>query len=176
MRKSGITILLLLYVFTQLGTITWYYYKPLLHAICYNRLWLRPKNDKNECVITMDLASFRKAKADEHEILWKEELYDISAIEINGDKVTIRAEKDATETKWIDIYNVIHEQVSKNKSPHSPIDMRYYQWAFKLYIPAVASGLAATLPNTVVYHNTYYSHYLIIFFPDTPGQPPDLVA
>jgi hypothetical protein len=174
MKKPGIIILLLIYFFTQMGTIAWYYYKPLLHAICYTRFHFPSfsKNDK-EYIIKTDIASFKKAKQDEHEILWKGAFYDIKEVEINNNEITIKAEKDIIETAWTDIYYSIREQVKKNRSPRSSSGIRFCQWILKLYVPVQTLNSYIAVPHFAANNSLYACNYLHIFFPDGPSQPPD---
>jgi hypothetical protein len=178
MRKTGVTILLLLYIFTQLGTIACYHYKPLLHAICYDLLRFRStgKKEGTKYVIKTDLASFTKAKQDDREILWKGCLYDIKNIEINGDKITLTAEKDLTETRWMDIFNAVRQQITGNKSSHTPADIRFCQWIFKLYVPAEVSVSPVRVLPFALHNSSCSFHYFFIYFPDGPFRPPDFTG
>ncbi len=174
MKRPGLIILLLLYIFTQLGVITWYHYQPLLHAICYMRFHFSSReNDENEFIIKTNPAGFKKAKQDDNEILWNGIYYDIKKVEIKGNEIAVTAEKDITETKWVHLYHSIHEQIRKNKSPDAPRDIRFCQWMFKLYVPATT--VHSTIPSLplLVHNYSKYQHPLPAFFPDGPCQPPD---
>jgi hypothetical protein len=178
MRKTSVITLLLLYIFTQLGTVAWYYYKPALHAICYNLLRFHSagNNDANECIIKTDLTSFKNAKQDEHELLWKGDLYDINRIEINGNEIIITAKKDIPETSLMNIYHNIRLQISKNKLPHSPTDISFYQWMFKLYKPAETIHPFIAVRPFTMQNGLHSSGYIFTFFPDGPSQPPDFLS
>lgn len=174
MKKPGLIILLLLYIFTQLGTITWYYYQPFLHTICYIRFRLSSAgNDENEFIIKTTSAAFKKAKQDDSEIVWKGTYYDIKKVEVNGNEITITAEKDNMETKWLYLYHSIREQLAKNRSPNTPRDIRFCQWMFKLYVPATT--IHSSIPGVpfLVHKHSEYQYPLPAFFTDGPCQPPD---
>ncbi len=178
MRKPGITILLLLYAFTQLGTIAWYYSKPVIHLICYSRLRFRSvnKNDENECIIKMNPVSFKKAQQGEHEILWKGEVYDVKSVNVNGDEVIVTAEKDITETNWMEVSRNTLQRITNNKWPMSSAGMRFFQWMFKLYLPNKCTNLSVTFLSLVVQNNLYSCHNLFPFSEEGPYQPPDLIS
>lgn len=58
MRKLAIGILLFLYVFTQVGSIAWYYFEPVLHAVCYNHFQVFNSWGGHSTLLTMDTSDF----------------------------------------------------------------------------------------------------------------------
>jgi hypothetical protein len=175
MRKGIVIIFLLIYASFQLGTLAWYYYKPVIHALCYSRLSTRSgKNHlEQEIVINTDTHSFQLAKQDEHEILWKAELYDIKELSIKGDVVVINAVKDTRETHWMELFNSVQKQLTKNSGSHPLRDINFYNWMSKLYtskedrVQLVPISLQFT--KILSYsEKDYYS-----FIAEGPCQPPD---
>ena len=179
MRKLSVVILLLLFTAIQLGTLAWYFYKPVIHVVCYQFFRHYPDNRNGErklVVIKTNLAGFRSARQDENEILWKGELYDITKIISAGNEVTLTVEKDVTENRWMNIYNAVHQQIAKNKSSQSPAALTIYQWMLKWYIPAESLKPSAAAIACTTHHTLYVVDLPPLFFPNGPCQPPDPVG
>jgi hypothetical protein len=175
MKKFTIVTSLFLYTFIQLGTLGWRYYKPVIHAICYQQFQIRNEIPDNIFILKTDTATYQQNRQKDDEIVWKGALYDIKSIVISGDEVTITMEKDIAETGLLEIYHHIHDQIEKNKLPYSPTDISFYQWIFKLYKPAEASKLVAGILLSTASNNLYNTGYTTSFFPKGPFQPPDFM-
>jgi hypothetical protein len=179
-RKTGVTILLLLHALIQLGTIALYYADPVIHAICYDFLRSHSgnkdiKQDAGKCVLRMDLAAFKKAKRDEREICWNGEFYDIRKMQLNGNNVYLLAEKDCWENSWMTIAKNILRHITNAPMPGSHPDARFCQWLFKLYVPAQNMPSMAVFPS-IIQDNLYMCYNLPVLFTDRPFQPPDILS
>jgi hypothetical protein len=175
MKKIAILIILLLYTFIQLGIMGWHYYKPIIHAICYQQFRLESHNPDNASIIEIDTATLHQIRENEDEIIWKGVLYDIKSVVVNGNEVSLTIQEDIAETGLMEIYHHIHEQIKKNKLPGSPTDISFYQWIFKFYQPAEDSKLLIAVLSITPKNNFYCANYFSSFFPNGPFQPPDFM-
>jgi hypothetical protein len=177
MRRTGLTILLLVYAFIQVGTIALYYAEPVIHTICYDLFRFRSGNKEHEqdtgaYIIRMNLTAFRKARKDEQEICWNGTFYDIRNVSISGNYVIVHAEKDGKETSLMNTAEDLLRRINRNPSPGSYPDTRFCQWLFKLYVPTEKLPTLYTF-TTGVHGNEYLCQPVPFQFSDLPGQPPD---
>lgn len=177
MRRTGLTILLLVYTFIQVGTIAIYYAEPVIHTICYELFRFRPGNKEDEqntraYIIRMDLAAFRKARKDEQEICWNGAFYDVRNISISGNEVIVHAEKDWKETSWMSAAEDLLRRISSNPLPGTRPDTRFCQWLFKLYVPTEKLPTLHKF-TTGVHGHEYLCEPVPFRFTDLPDQPPD---
>lgn len=138
-RRPGIILLLLIYACTQLGSIAWYYYKPLIHAISVARQHQVALGDHPPLLtIEMDAAAFRKAKQNENEIRWQGTLCDIQHISYRGATVVLSLLKDEEETSWLHQYDLLsywlHQDGHDGRSPVAAL----WKWFSKIYNPVPA--------------------------------------
>jgi hypothetical protein len=175
MKKIAVATILLLYTFIQLGIMGWHYYKPIIHAICYNQFLLRKESPDNIFIVKTDTATYQQSRQKDDEIVWKGVLYDIKNVVIKDKEVTITMEQDIAETSLMNICHNIHEQIKKNTLPGSPTDISFYQWIFKFYKPAEDSKLLIAVLSITPKNSLYYSNYFSSFFPNGPFQPPDFM-
>lgn len=175
MRKASVVILLLVYVAFQAGTLSWYFYKPIIHAICYSQVRIRSGNHRNdpELEIKTDITTFLHAKQDDRELLWQGVLYDISDMKVNGNEVLLKVDKDSRETKWMELYNNIQKQLTKDNGSHPLRDVNFYKWLSKLYTAKVDKPATNYLLSPKELFFADPKQYIPSFSADGPSQPPD---
>ncbi len=175
MKKITVAVILTLYTFIQLGIMGWHYYQPIIHAFCYQQFRTKSEAPGNIFTIHTDKTTYYSCRQPDNEIKWQGDLYDIKSVEINGGLVTIVMEKDELETKLTVFYRGIQDEISKNKLPHSPTDISFYQWVFKFYQPADNSKEFSNAMTIVPKNNLFRNSYVYAFFPNSPFQPPDFM-
>lgn len=174
MRRTGLSILLLLYACVQLGTIACYYAGPVIHAVCYDLLRLRTGNrrDSGECVLRMDLKTFRNARRDDQEIYCNGECFDISNILLSGDLMILHARKDRRETCWMNAADNLLRRITNNPLPGSHPDPKFCQWLFKLFVPTESMPFVNRAASNVC-SKGYRCRPIPVLFAEGPCQPPD---
>lgn len=121
MKKLSAILLLCVYFLTQIGTVAWYYYKPIAHTY-FSKLQREIFNtDRNEAtVITFNKERFQQLKNEDDELVIEGTLYDIENIVTHGSVVTVTLQKDKEETNWSAHYEKITNHLHKNSKSKSP--------------------------------------------------------
>jgi hypothetical protein len=176
MKRFIICILLILYVFTQLGTILYYDFQPIIHTACYYQWRCGNKSTRWDYILVLDSTEYLAAKKEDEEIYWQGALYDIRSIQANGSKLMIYAEEDSAESKWLNAYNELRSQFKKNQSSQAPLSLNIIKWLFKIYSPGSHQNiqnfnLHIKIDLCLHKESTLPNHYR-----KGPIRPPDFIA
>ncbi len=176
MRKAIICILLVLYVITQLGTILYYEFQPIIHTACYYQWKGAHKNSRQEHIFVLDSTEYLAAKVEDEEIFLQGILYDIQSMQAKGSKFIIYADEDIAESKWMNAYNDLRTQIKKNQSSQAPISLNIIKWLFKLYSPGTQpsiQNIEKLIKNKLHLHR---ESNLRCLYRIPPIHPPDFIA
>ena len=117
---------------SQLGSLVSGYASPLIHTICYGKVFKRRTPDSHEQVIVMDSASYAQSLTDEHELRIHGDLFDIHSTRKSGGSVVIRATKDEYETHLLSVFSQLRKAIREASQKHST-GKNVSSWLFKLY-------------------------------------------
>jgi hypothetical protein len=178
MRKSGYIIVLFTFIFVQLGTVIWYYSRPVIHMVCYNHLRTRPSemDGNRDITIQTTLDSFQRARKDANEIFWKGAYYDFAELDIRGEQVVITAKKDKAESWLMELADNALQEITGDLTSQLPQDMRLFQWMFKAFLrtDTLVSTAHIQIPASeyAPYRNRLHPESIRI----SPFQPPDRLS
>jgi hypothetical protein len=174
MRKFSAVILLLLFAAIQMGTLTWYCYRPILHSVCYQLFFYRLENPRSPVThLKLSRAAFHAARCDDDEIRCNGELYDIIRTVAHGDTLLLTVEKDITETRWLAACSAIQQQLTQNRPGQNPAHSRVYQWMFKQYVPSREPPSFESIRETPLPCSHCATPLLSSGFHHLPGKPPE---
>ncbi|MGE5108739.1 MAG: hypothetical protein ACM3H8_14440 [Sphingobacteriales bacterium] len=138
MKKLSAILLLSVYALTQIGSIAWYYYKPIAHAYFSHLQQLRNTSGKQGSdliSIFIDKNRFAELKRENKEIVFDGFLYDIKETVIENDIVHLLLKKDKAETKWTNHYQSISNLLNKHSNSKSPGTVKTSAIFLVLYHP-----------------------------------------
>jgi hypothetical protein len=113
MKKLPSILLLLVYLASQFGALSWYICKPVAH-IYFS--WIQQHNKEDLISINIDLQQYNELKNEEHEIMIAGILYDVEEAALNGTTITLSLKKDGKETKWDNHYNTFSKLLHKHSA------------------------------------------------------------
>jgi len=141
MKNSLAILLLLIYSASQFGSQLSDFAVPVIHTICYGKVFKRRSNGATDQMLVLDSLTYRRSLTEEHEIKLDGELFDIISVTTKGHKVQLQVTKDEYETHLVNIIEQIREAVKKTTGNHSSVKA-LQSWLLKLYYP---EGENATL-------------------------------
>jgi len=112
MKKFSALLLLLIYLASQFGMISWHICKPVAHAWFS---WIQQHHNKEDLILfPIDQQEYNKIKNEENEIMIAGVLYDVEQSTSKGPTVELLLKRDGRETKWNNHYNsfskLLHKQ------------------------------------------------------------------
>ena len=173
MRKTAIIFLISLYTCSQLGSVAWQYYRPLIRTIFSVRQRYRTaKNDPSDLIfIKVDNATFQRIRIAGKEVRLNGVLHDIEKQARHNNEVHLLLRKDEGETWWLSLQQAFEQWIKKSGNPHA---LPVWHWLMKIYsAPVNHKGLippSGALTRHLDVLNTFLPH--APFIPGT-GQPPD---
>jgi len=176
MRKLNAVILFSLFAAIQVGTLAWYCYRPVLHAVCYQFFLYHEASANRVEQLKFGQADLRALRGDDDEIRWIGELYDILKSAVRGDSVLLTVKKDGIENRWLAACSAIRQQLARDASGRAPMNSRIYQWMFKLYIPFQSPASRPIAQRVDLRHCLFNISNLTTGFYCTPGQPPEALG
>jgi hypothetical protein len=176
MRKLNAVILFLLFAVIQVGILAWYCYRPVLHAVCYQLFLYHEASANRVGQLKLDRGDLLASRSDDDEIRWNGELYDILKTVDRGDSVLLTVKKDIIESRWLAACSAIQQQLTRDPSGHSPMNIRIYQWVFKLYVPFQDPASDPGQQGSELRHCLFIIPHLTKGFYPAPGQPPEVLS
>jgi hypothetical protein len=173
MKKVVVIFFLLVFSATQFASILSDIGAPILHAICYGKVFKRRSTGAGDQIITMDSATFRRAQTDDFEIRIGGELFDIVSLATTGGGVQLQLTRDEFETHFSNIVHQIREALKKSSVPHHH-GKHLQSWLLKLYLPDQATGNWVLPPSGSVVHILSLTPGLQVGIHNRYVQPPDL--
>jgi hypothetical protein len=175
MKKPSLILLLFVYTCSQLGSVAWYYYKPIVHALSVSRQRLRAMQNKDAGLvsITVDTKTYNKIKENGDEVHWNGVLHDIEKVVLHGNNVHLLLRKDLDETRWLEFHKIISNWFIKTSFPQKTATTGLLKFLLKTCIPLEKnnSGLPDKKPfiylsaiNTLLPASPYLGYTM---------QPPD---
>ena len=175
MRKRAAIFLFFSYLLIQLGSAGWKFYIPLVHTVCSLIMENFDKENENKMTLHLSVKEYHSYKTGENEIQINGNFYDVEEIKLKGDRVTLIAAQDRSETNWMAFHHYIENNISKNKHSH-PTDFNFQKWLYKIYIPTFYQPEHAfTDKEEIAYNSTSISFYKDII-PDNTHQPPNKIS
>ena len=117
MKKILVILILTSFSAIQLGSLLSNYATPLIHALCYGKVFRRVPKAADR-VLIMDLVTYSQALTDDHEIRMDGELFDIHSIRKNASGVILHAAKDENETRLVEIIHRLKQAVKQASQKH----------------------------------------------------------
>ena len=164
--------MLLIFSATQFASVLSDIGAPIIHAICYGKMFKRRSTGSGDRILLLDTATFHQSRTDDREIRIANLLYDIVSITSKGDSVELRVTSDEFETRLFNIVQQIRDAVKKAPGTHRSKQLQ--SWLLKLYCPdeAISNRHLPRLISSVYrmpvppsLHAGIYNQHL---------QPPDL--
>jgi len=88
----------------------------------------------------------------------------------------VLAEKDLTETKLVQLYENVKEQLRKSQSSQPPQGNAIFEWVVKLYKPSMPFMVPPSAVTIRPDYNIYTNSRLIAFSTEGPLQPPEAIS
>jgi len=172
MKNLVVILLLLIFSVTQFASILSDIGAPIIHAVCYGKVFKRRSTGSADQVITMDAVTFRHALTDDREIRVGSELFDIVSFTDKGDSVQLQVAIDGFETQFFNIVHQIRDAVKKASGPHHH-GKQMQSWLLKLYCPDEASTNLLLPGSGCVIHRLPLTPGLQVGIHNRYVQPPD---
>jgi hypothetical protein len=170
--------LISLFLLTQLGSVIWYYTRPLIHFICNSRQENNLGESSNNHLAILHLSSlkYQTEFKGEDEIRLGGMLYDIISTQSSGDSVVLKLESDLLETSLLAKYDQISENFAQTHPAQKQSDQHLWKWVFQLFNAPPAEKkiipfFAHSIPGSIRNITSLSAAYL-----DVPAQPPRQAA
>ena len=139
MKNFVVILLLLVFSATQFASLLSDIGAPIIHEVCYGKVFQRRSTGSASQTLFMDSVSFHQSQTDDQEIRVGGHLFDIIAITRMGDSVQIEVNSDEFETQFFNVIHQIREAVKKASGPHHH-NKNLQSWLLKLYCPNEATA------------------------------------
>lgn len=166
--------LISLFLLTQLGSVIWYYTRPLIHFICNSRQEnnFGESNNNHLTILHLSSAKFQTELKGEDEIRLGGILYDIISTQSAGDSVVLKLESDLLETSLLAKYDQINENFAKTHPTQQQSDLHLWKWVFQLFNAPHAEKKFTPFfirPDLTCHRNI---PSLSVAYLEVPAQPP----
>src|SRR5690349_5228768 len=138
MKNFVVILLLLIFSATQFASILSDMGAPIIHAVCYGKVFKRRSTGTGDQMMAMDSLTFRHAQTDDRELRIGGELFDIVSYTAKGDSIQLQLTNDEFETHFFNIVHQIRKAVKKASGPHHH-NKHLQSWLLKLYCPNEAT-------------------------------------
>lgn len=147
MKKLSAILLLCIYLFTQLGAIAWYYYKPIAHAYF--------KNLRNKDLFSLIIREnkLKELEAGDNEIKIDGVLYDVEEMTIKNETAHLVLKQDKAETNWTNHYQSISNLLQKHSKDKSPSTEKIPNVFFAFY-SAIETRATLSVGNNITQIHT----------------------
>ena len=168
MKKVSAILLLGIYLFTQLGAIAWYYYKPIAHT------YFKNLESKELVSLTIGESKLKELQAGDNELKIDGILYDVEELTITNAMAHLILKKDKAETNWDNHYQSISNLLQKHSKDKSPVTEKIPDIFFAFYSVTETKTTLSVADRIVKTHrifiNSIYSSPLL----ESLSRPPEI--